>query len=367
MSLNKNQHFVPQHYLRNFAADIKRRQVAVFHIKSKHHVNGASLRSQCAHDHYYGKDDAIDSRLRELEGRAGPAIALVLKNSAPPAVGGKSHMDLLEFALIQRARTPAAAAVNEAMFAQMMRHAPAMPEDPRDTARRRLEFSLKMAGHGVRLLSDMVLKVLYNRTDVGFITSDAPVVFHNVLCADVAAQGTLGYSCSGLMILLPLSTRHMLLFYDSAVYRVGNYKDRVLHVTDPSVIAHLNAMQLNVALNALYYNGANATAQSINEMPLSLHHPRHELVTSVVAREVGGNSELVHFYERPPTVMLACDFVEVKDYYKRIPPLERARLVRPHAEALIKKDHVWSTFQERGPVGKTRTFISVRDQEHDQS
>jgi hypothetical protein len=333
MPRNKNQHFVPKFYLRNFA-QANQRQIAVFHLQSRRHVLGASLRHQCARDHFYGADDAIDSRLRALERRSSLAIASVIKNTTPPSFGGAAHRDLLEFILAQRARTPAAIAAEDALLTQLRYHAPVPATHPAYDTRSRLEHALRRAEQGRAFLEDLGLKVLFNTSDVEFVMSDAPVVFQNILCHDVPFCGTLGYTCAGLTILVPVSPRHMLLFFDPSVYRVGDLKTRVIHVSSSSVAAHLNSQQLNVATEALYYSGAPTTRDAIDCMPVAQRRPRHEMATSVISRDIGGNSSMVHLYEQLPIIPLDVDFISVKPYYRRLSAVTRSQMTRPLARSI---------------------------------
>jgi hypothetical protein len=66
---NRNQHFVPRHYLRRFSFDNGKR-IHLFNLASERYVPNAPLKSQCAGDYFYTKDLRGESALTEIEGIA---------------------------------------------------------------------------------------------------------------------------------------------------------------------------------------------------------------------------------------------------------------------------------------------------------
>jgi hypothetical protein len=72
---NKNQHFVPQFYLRNFAADQEQRSVNLFNIARARAIHRASIKNQCSRDYWHGSDDPIfEESVKGLEGIGAAAI-----------------------------------------------------------------------------------------------------------------------------------------------------------------------------------------------------------------------------------------------------------------------------------------------------
>src|SRR5262249_46999455 len=75
MANNKNQHFVPQFYLRNFSADTKRRATCLFNFGIGQSIPNASIRNQCSRDYWHGDEDPIfEDSVRGLEGLGAAAI-----------------------------------------------------------------------------------------------------------------------------------------------------------------------------------------------------------------------------------------------------------------------------------------------------
>jgi Protein of unknown function (DUF4238) len=48
---NKNQHFVPQFYLRNFSTDEEKQSIGLFNFARSTAVGNASIRNQCSRDY----------------------------------------------------------------------------------------------------------------------------------------------------------------------------------------------------------------------------------------------------------------------------------------------------------------------------
>jgi hypothetical protein len=55
----KNNHFVPQSYLRRFCS-VSERHVGLFNLKSGRTVETAPIKSQCARDYFYTKNPIFE-------------------------------------------------------------------------------------------------------------------------------------------------------------------------------------------------------------------------------------------------------------------------------------------------------------------
>jgi hypothetical protein len=323
------QHFVPQFYLGNFAEPSGRR-MSLFLLAKRELVRGVTPQSQCRRPRYYDREPGLEAWLADLESDASVAIREVVRTNRPPARGSPSELDLLEFTLIQRGRTPAAEKFADAMVDEVGRLFPNARNLHETNPKDHLLFTMDVAEDSIDDVRDLALKLLYNTTDVEFITSDAPVVVHNQWSQQVEDRGTAGYLSSGLQIFLPVSPRHMLLFYDAKVYRVGRSTDRAVPIARRRDVENLNALQLNSAIASLYYSGCPRTEASIGRLPLHRHRPQHELVTSSPARPDDARRDLFHLFERAPSVRLNVSFISIAKRWRPLPLSERAgRLRRP--------------------------------------
>src|SRR5262245_44200254 len=72
---NKNQHFVPQFYLRNFSIDVHRRSIALVNLARGNYVPAASIKSQCSRDYWHGDPDPeFEGYVTSIEGIGAAAI-----------------------------------------------------------------------------------------------------------------------------------------------------------------------------------------------------------------------------------------------------------------------------------------------------
>jgi two-component sensor histidine kinase len=120
------------------------------------------------------------------------------------------------------------------------------------------EEALRAAAHGTFLAMDLTMKVLINRTDVEFITSNNPVVLYNQCFeeADPGVGGNVGLANTGLQIFLPLSARHLLVLYDRKAYKVGHKKSDHSDVSNRDDVRQFNDLQyLNCVENLYAYSG----------------------------------------------------------------------------------------------------------------
>lgn len=63
MSANKNQHYVPQVYLRAFSEDNNGKSISVFLIEAEKEIQRAPIKSQCSSDYFYGEDLVLEKNL----------------------------------------------------------------------------------------------------------------------------------------------------------------------------------------------------------------------------------------------------------------------------------------------------------------
>jgi hypothetical protein len=204
----------------------------------------------------------MEQLLCRMEGDAALVIKSAIERHELPTRPGDGRMSLLNFVLFQAFRTPSAAAEIEDAMEQMVKalaaHEPTLaPHLDKFSVRMNdpVGESLREAALHYALISDLCYKLIVNRSDVPFITSDHPVVFYNQFMERRNKFGSSrGLTCKGLQILLPLSPKCCLILFDYDVYRVGGRSlssVRVEAMRD-DVIA-LNALQVANAQDQLYF------------------------------------------------------------------------------------------------------------------
>ena len=115
------------------------------------------------------------------------------------------------------------------------------------------EYSLGITVQSYPILLDLHYKLLVNKTNVDFVTSDNPVVLYNQLFSFGRGPNNVGISQKGLQIFLPIGPRSLLVFYDAGVYSVGKSKHEIVDITLNQDVYELNTLQMCSALNCVYF------------------------------------------------------------------------------------------------------------------
>ncbi|MEG8048997.1 DUF4238 domain-containing protein [Sphingomonas aurantiaca] len=224
----RNQHFVPEMYLRLFNEGHED-AIDIVPMRSGRLVRGASLHNQASKHLFYGEDGSVERELGQIEGAAAGIIATILRRDRPPNRLSPDHQGLVMFISIQLMRT--LAAVEEAneradkVAKSMIREAIPGHEmlDRLDLVKVTLSDpvadAMRAGFQGTPFLYDLKMKLIVNSSDVPFLASDAPVIMHNCLYEGTGAPAS-GYANKGLQIVLPPGPWRALILYDSAVYEV---------------------------------------------------------------------------------------------------------------------------------------------------
>src|SRR5580698_8291171 len=74
VTTNKNQHFVPRCYLRQFAPGRSDKIINLYNIERDRFIEGAPIKSQCSGDYFYGKDPTLEEGIQMVEGAYSSAV-----------------------------------------------------------------------------------------------------------------------------------------------------------------------------------------------------------------------------------------------------------------------------------------------------
>ena len=79
MATNKNQHFVPRCYLRQFTSNGANRAINLYNIDRDKFVEHAPVKSQCSGDYFYGKNSQLEKAIQSVEDAYGYTIHKLLQ------------------------------------------------------------------------------------------------------------------------------------------------------------------------------------------------------------------------------------------------------------------------------------------------
>jgi hypothetical protein len=266
----KNQHYIPKFYLRNFSFQKNQNQIGIYNLNNKFFHQTSKLKTQGSRNFFYGYNGIIEDLLADIEGYLSTAIKKVIFSQKLPPKSTKEHVDLLFFIILTDARNPVQIDNMKTMMSQMKeRLVEINPETdlkktvPELTHDEIIEMAITGIPETLFYVMDLDFKILKNETNFPFITSDFPVVKYNqFLESKKWFQSKSGYSASGLQIFLPLNSELVLHFFDSAIYKVGNKKEKIVSIKSEKEIHKINELQFVNCLGTIFFD-ENATEDYI--------------------------------------------------------------------------------------------------------
>ena len=254
MPANKNQHFVPRCYLRAFSWGGVGKAINLYNIAGRKTVMGAPVKSQCARDYLYCKDNPrLENVLKLMED--GYASNIRMLDSSADQIAESTGLQLRSFMMLQYFRTEAAMRRVETAFtgssAAMTRATgQAMPTAAGDAREMMLE-SLGVFARSASCINDLNICILENATTTDFITSDDPVCMTSKFHAD-RRLSAFGLESTGVLLFFPLSPRLLFLCYDANVYSVDVSQQRVRMHSVQDVLVCNDLQYLNARENIYF-------------------------------------------------------------------------------------------------------------------
>ncbi len=252
----KNQHFVPQFYLRRFSSN--QRSVRAFCIPQDRLIGTASIRHQCSKPYLYGRDGKLESVLGSIEGTAAGVLKALDRPPNTATISESDFETFLAFCVIQGHRTPAnirdAEEVDEQMREAMQRTRPLAAEDfADDDLPRGLTFENRLALIFTiyPMIMDMMFEVMLAAKGTEFLTSDLPTVQINPAAMRGIVKDSSALGSAGLALLYPISPHKILVFYDRGLYETRNRPGRQVRLTDRETLV-VNALQVQNCDQMLY-------------------------------------------------------------------------------------------------------------------
>lgn len=297
---HKNQHFVPRAHLKPFSVDGRGKAINLHRIGAGAHVFGAPVKSQCARPYLYGADGSLE---RILSGTEGLYATVVRRLSNPDARLNDQDRDVLRyFILLQSLRTAEQIERGLAQAQTMAAHFRRAHElhggswdaadDPTFEGAMQMLIETFQDQLRIRVIDDLKVLIVRNRTDRDFVTSDDPAVTTNRWLIQRKGIRVFGTNSAGLMLILPLGPRLLAMCYDPRVYTVsssvaGGFTD-LRRATD---VLAFNQQQFMRAAEVLYYSRrSEADAVAIDYEATKPHRPARWESFNVARREGGSDT-----------------------------------------------------------------------------
>lgn len=331
MADNKNQHFVPKGHLKPFSVDGEGKAIHLFNLDAGRAIPNAAVRKQCSHDYLYGRDAQLERAIQTIEGAYGSAIQRLVIQGADPT--GLDRLVLRRFVLLQHLRTEAASVSASQIAAALAQLPGVLPDgeafDPKAAMLEAVQAAMLFYARSMKIVDDLQMTLVRNRTATPFVTSDDPAVLTNRWhLQNPRARGlAFGVRSGGAIMLLPLSPQLLVVFHDPDVYAVP-HQDGVIELRREDDVLALNDHQiLNCAANLYFRRWEDRTlvADAVREAADRRQTPRHR-TTYAVRDEVVG--EHVRY--------------EVRALADIVPQADRDVLV--HTETLRARPARWPRF-----------------------
>lgn len=237
MGANKDQHYVPQMYLRNFSENGK--SIGGYIIKERRFIPDVPIRKTCQRDYLYGKSQEVESWFCSLEQQWSQIIRKIILDE--DLLLSKDEWSLLtQFIALSDLRTGYVADKMDDLLSKqfqihLLTRRQAGEIDFTDDQIKAMHVgaevpnlvALQNVNYYLELLGDLVPVLIVNKTSRPFITSDYPVIKYNYLFTTRRYYRSYGYGQIGIQIFLPLSPRFCLLSYDPHAYQINNFQTSV--------------------------------------------------------------------------------------------------------------------------------------------
>jgi len=351
MATQKEHHYVPQFFFRNFSHHPDQKTIHALLTRHGTVKFDISIKKQGKRHKLYLRQD-IETALSHVEAGMSNCFRSVITNVANfPALRNSLPIvhQMAGAFLLQAGRVPARGqryhdAVSP-LFEQVTKSQlladPQTPSDLREELARGdlvIDYDYRydvLRGTHVALIApilffDMTMGLLINATPVPFVFSDGPAICTNQLLWDSRElQGITGYGSRGLIALMPLCEFLAVMFFDGGAYTLRSPATNPIYLNAEADVGLMNAFQALAADNVIYFGNKDAADYVGRLHTAQRHTSERQAVVVRTAWAEDGRSELVHHFEKVLPLRPDFSFLQLR----RTPTDDDLRL--PRSEALM--------------------------------
>lgn len=321
MPSRKNQHFVPQFYLRHYSADKK--NVSLFLKKDERLLNCVPIKTQCSKDYFY-PDLQYEESLGKIEEQCQRIINRVV-GGYTSSFSKAELFWLRAFVVLQRNRTEHEAQILLKSFGEMRDYFESlgMTKEVRrevegfpNTEKEAVELMTYLFKTGMDMTADIKCKILHYQGKGAFLTSDDPVVMYNPFLEN-HGKPNYGLAAIGLLLLLPLSDSYAVVLYDGNTYKIGNRKELVVSFDSIQDLYWMNLLTFLNANNAIYFKPGTHDILSflgLTQRAKAIGQTKQTRFETFLAED--GQSELLHSYGQNFYIGAKFSFIKMLDKAK---------------------------------------------------
>lgn len=290
MATNKNQHFVPRCYLKQFTLNCDDKSINLYNIDRQKPIACAPVKNQCSGDYFYGQDSRLESAIQSVESPYGPIIRQMHESKY---VLQEGHAEFLKtFWLFQHLRTEAASKRSVEMADDLARSVDLDGQEYKLEIKEAVKIAMRTFADSMHVVDDLKVCLFRNKTKIPFITSDDPAVLTNRWhLQNLRKLGSgFGLSRAGTIAILPLSPTVLFIAYDSDIYSVDQAKGWV-NIHKESDVQAINQHQyLNCRANIFLQDAKDFPFVHESFISVAVLRPtqRHEMHHAVLDYESNG-------------------------------------------------------------------------------
>lgn len=374
MAEYKKQHYVPRFYLKNFSTGNKT-LINLYNLKRNLDIKSAKLYNQCQENYFYGDNLNIEKSLGGIEKHAASVIREIIEYSTPPERLSENHHILSAFWVIQNGRTKFASESSNDMMDKLIKALMRKEGNVEDDEYNKFKIEmtnpialpLSVSAQAIPIVFDLSFKLLINKTNIPFITSDNPVVLYNQYMEPSNYGSHTGLSSQGLQVFIPLSPKHLILLYDHNVYQVGSNKHQCCEVLSIKEIDKINELQWHNALENIYYSDFTSS-QYIQTQATNFHTYKTRELSNLneyetVQKEPGTVRTLLHMFKTDIRIGLKPSYINIRKSKSKIHPIDRRS--DPRNPLLLKLSEEFAEEVNKGRYKSSdfRDFVKVKANE----
>lgn len=269
----KNQHYVPQFYLKNFSNDDE--YIWLYNLQANAEFREPISRV-CSRNYFYSEDPEVETAIGSIERGLSIGLDRLLELQSVSRLQTEDELysdwlRVIHFLAFQEARTALtkeeiernsevffeafveagieAGELNPELL-NAVRSGDMWLEHEKSPQLLPMLYQL----HCAPLLADLWGTLLVNKTGTELITSDHPVVRHNPYFLEESHLPEVGWQSRGLQVHCPLTTHHYLLLHDPECYEVESTSEWVREVQEEEIIEELNKLQIVNCDNNVFYS-----------------------------------------------------------------------------------------------------------------
>lgn len=327
MPKKKRQHYVPKFLIRKFG-DSNESSCNLFVLNIRKIVRGASIAGQCQESYFYGKDEGLEEMFGGLERDAAAALGRIAATQPLWKSASEAHVATLTFVVSLKGRTRSAVddleAIVDGFSEEVIKpHLAALNNvDPKEFDGIKIKlsepalFSVSVSTPNMLICLDLGLKVLGSADDSYFILSDDPVITINQAYNDRSKLlSTTGFAMNGLQMLVPISSKLCLFYYDKSFYKVGSAKSGEFVQLSAGDTKWINLLSVCNSGEKFFFPAEMQDAE-IDQLFTAASKYRVEARAKTITREVldptGKTREILHSLEEDLRVPIKWEFCKIR-------------------------------------------------------